>query len=98
MDNVDAVDGYRPSRIQFGALGPLPDQLLTHHVTFRGAEPLQLPKAERPLPAVIDAKTYCPGLVVTGAASSTNECSGMTVGKPSDVVHLAAWIMDTSHD
>jgi hypothetical protein len=57
VDNVDAVDGDRPPRIQFAALGPLLDRLLTHHVTLRGSEPLHLPKAERPLPAVTDTNT-----------------------------------------
>jgi hypothetical protein len=57
VDNVDAVDGDRPPRIQFAVLGPLPDRLLTHHVTLRGSGPLQLPKAERPLPAVTDTNT-----------------------------------------
>ena len=57
VDSVDAVDGDRPPRIQFAALGPLLDRLLTHHVTLRGSEPLHLPKAERPLVAVTDANT-----------------------------------------
>jgi len=106
VDNVDARDGDRPQRTQFAALGPLPDRLLTHHVTLRSSEPLQLPKAEPPLPAVIDAKSLCPVRLnpasdrgeSPGAAGSIDECAGMTVAKPSAVVHLAAWIMDASHD
>jgi hypothetical protein len=35
VDNVEAVDSDRPPKIQFAALGPLPDRLLTHHVTLR---------------------------------------------------------------
>jgi len=106
VDKVDAVDRDRLPGIQFAALRPLPDRLLTHHVTLRGSEPLQLPKAERPLSAVIDAKSLCPVRLnpasdrgeSPGAAGSVDECAGMTVAKPGAVVHLAAWIMDASHD
>jgi hypothetical protein len=35
---------------------------------------------------------------ILGAVDSTYAGAAMTVAKPSDVIHLATWITDASHD